>query len=265
MPIPRKPIPSVGEYVVATVKEIFEYGAYVELDEYNNMRAYLPWSEIATKWIRNIRDVIRENQKIVVRVIRVDKTRGAVDVSLKKVPDNEKRRKMQQWKRYLRACKLVEFVANAIGKSIEDAYREVIWKLEDHYGDPLLGLEEAVMRGESALREAGVPEEWIKPLIEEAKHRIQIKTVRIRAMLFIRSNSGDGIVRIKKALSSINEIASNYKDVKANVYVYGTPRYMLELHGSDYKVLEKVLNDVISTLQRHASELGLEFKYERVE
>lgn len=265
MPIPRKELPNVGEYVVATVREIFDYGAYVTLDEFNDLRAYLPWSEVASRWVRNIRDVIRENQKIVVKVIRVDRRRKTVDVSLKKVPENEKRRKMMWWKRYLKASKIIELVASKIGKSIEDAYKEVVWKLEDYYGDPLLGLEEAIMRGREALVEAGVPEEWINVLIEEARRHIKIKSIKLRVQLFIRSYAGDGVERIKKLLKALDDYLSNTENVKHRIYLLGSPRYVLEIESHEYKYAENVLRKALDQALELANKLQLEFRYERVE
>ena len=81
----RKPLPDVGEIVIATVKKVFEYGAYVTLDEYGGLEAYLPWSEVSSRWIRDIRDYLREGQKIAVKVIRVIRRKKQVDVSLKRV------------------------------------------------------------------------------------------------------------------------------------------------------------------------------------
>jgi translation initiation factor 2 subunit 1 len=264
MPLPRKELPNVGEYVVATVKKIFDYGAYVVLDEYNGLEAYLPWSEVASRWVRNIRDVIRENQKIVVKVIRVNRRRKTVDVSLKKVPENEKRKKMLWWKRYLKASKLIELVAEKIGKSIEDAYKEVVWKLEDYYGDPLLGLEEAVMRGPEALREAGIPEEWIEPLYSEARRHIRIKMVKIRGVLFLRSYESDGVERIRKILLSAREIIDNAGDnIKGKIYLLGSPRYVIEITAPEYKEAEKVLQKIIERIEDLAKELKVEYRFER--
>ncbi|MEM1878142.1 MAG: S1 RNA-binding domain-containing protein, partial [Desulfurococcaceae archaeon] len=90
MVLPRKELPDQGELTIATVKDIHEFGAYVTLDEYADLKAFLPWSEVSSKWIRDIREVIREGQKIVVKVIRVDKGKKEVDVSLKRVSDTEK-------------------------------------------------------------------------------------------------------------------------------------------------------------------------------
>lgn len=264
MPKPRKELPSVGELVIATVKEIFDYGAYVTLDEYNDLRAYLPWSEVSTKWIRSIRDVLREGQKIVTKVIRVNKQRKTVDVSLKKVTDAERRRKMMWWKRYLKAAKIIELVAQNIGKSIDEAYEQVIWKLEDYFGDPLYGLEEALLRGPEVLKEAGIPGEWIEPLYKELPRHIKIKKVKIRGIFFLRSLDSSGIEHIKKILFSIYDVAKKHgKEVSVRVYTLGAPRYVVEVEAPDYKVAEKALSDIVDNVDELSKKLNVEMRFER--
>ncbi|WFO76305.1 translation initiation factor IF-2 subunit alpha [Desulfurococcaceae archaeon MEX13E-LK6-19] len=260
---PRKELPHVGEYVVATVKEIFDYGAYVTLDEYGGLQAYLPWSEVSTRWVRNIRDVIREGQKIVVKVIRVNRHRKTVDVSLKKVSDSDRRKKMMWWKRYVKAAKIVEIVAQKIGKPIDEAYEKVIWKLEDYYGDPLYGLEEAVLRGPEALREAGVPEDWIEPLMQEINRHIKIKKVRIRGTFILRSLKPYGVEDIKKILLTIPEVAKKFEKVSVKVYTLGAPRYVVEVEAPDYKIAEKALSAIVEQATTMAKDLGVEAKFER--
>ncbi len=264
MPLPRKELPSVGEYVVATVKRIFDYGAYVALDEYNGLEAYLPWSEVASRWVRNIRDVIRENQKIVVKVIRVNRKRKTVDVSLKKAPENERRRKMLWWKRYIKAAKIIELVAEKLGKSIEEAYKEVIWKLEDYYGNPMVALEEAVLSGPDALRAAGIPEEWVEPIYKEALRHVKVKMVRIRGILFVQSFAGDGVERIRKALQGMSEsINTAEQNVRGRIYLLGSPRYVVEITAPDYKTAERVLKRALEGFEKTAAKLGLNYRFER--
>ena len=71
MPL-RAEFPEEGELVVGTVTSIRNFGAFVTLDEYNNREAFIHLSEVATGWVKYIRDHIREGQKIVARVLRVD-------------------------------------------------------------------------------------------------------------------------------------------------------------------------------------------------
>ena len=93
MVVELKQMPESGELVVATIKEVTGHGAYVSLDEYKNMTAFLHISEIATGWIRNIERYVRPKQKTVLKVIRVDKTRVEVDLSLKQVSGEERKSK----------------------------------------------------------------------------------------------------------------------------------------------------------------------------
>ncbi|WP_440060250.1 translation initiation factor IF-2 subunit alpha [Thermogladius sp. 4427co] len=263
MVIPRKDLPDIGELVVATVREIFDYGAYVTLDEYNDHKAFLPWSEASTKWVKDLHEVVYEGEKIVVKVIRVDRRKGEVDVSLKRVSDTDKRRKMMWWKRFVRGAKIIEGVAKSMGWSVEEAYRDVVWRLDDYYGDPLTGLEEAVIRGGEALARAGVPEKWIQPLIQEASRHVRIKKVSVKRIIILRSLSSDGIERIKKVLEAVDSEISG-SGLASRIYTSGSPRYMVEVEAQDYKSAETVLEKALEKAARKASELGVEFSVESV-
>jgi len=264
MPIKRKELPDVGELVVATVREVYDYGAYLNLDEYGGLEAYLPWSEVASRWVRSIHDVVKPGQKIVVKVIRVNRKRRQVDVSLKRVNDNERRRKMMEWKRAQKAEKILEIVAQKLGKTLEQAYGEVGWRLEEAYGELMAAFEEAAIRGEDVLREAGVPEDWVDPLLEEIRRHVEVKRVKIGGTIMARSFAGDGVERIKEVLLGVKEaILESSKDIKVRLYTVGAPRYKLELDAYDYKTLEKALEKGLEVGEAKAKELGVIFSFTR--
>jgi translation initiation factor 2 subunit 1 len=80
--------------IILTVREVMGHRAYVTLDEYNNMSGLIHISEIATGWIRNIERYIRPKQKAVLKVIKIIKSRGEVDTSLKQVSAEERKLKI---------------------------------------------------------------------------------------------------------------------------------------------------------------------------
>ncbi|RLE89661.1 MAG: translation initiation factor IF-2 subunit alpha, partial [Thermoprotei archaeon] len=51
----RKQLPDVNELVIGTVRRIYDHGAFVTLDEYNDLEAYIPLNEVSHTWFRNIR------------------------------------------------------------------------------------------------------------------------------------------------------------------------------------------------------------------
>lgn len=258
-------MPRVGELVVGTVQEVYDFGAYLSLDEYAGMRAFLPWSEVATRAVRKIERVVQPGRKVVVKVIRVYKKRNQVDVSLKRVMGGERRRKMIEYKRRMKAVSIIELVAKGIGKTLDDAYEEVVWRLEDAYGDPMSGLERAVIYGREALEEADIPEEWIDPLLEAARTHVRIKQVKISGVFTLRSNSPDGVERVKKVLITARKSAAvKGEDIKVRVYTIGAPRYRIDLQSHDYKILEKALRQSLKRAEREASKLNVEFSFERL-
>src|SRR6266480_2960343 len=86
--------PEVGDLVVATVKRVEDYGAYVKLDEFAGIEGLVHISEMATTWVRNIRDHAREGQKLVLKVLRVNPQRNQIDLSLRRVTGREKSEKL---------------------------------------------------------------------------------------------------------------------------------------------------------------------------
>ncbi|MCS7106756.1 MAG: translation initiation factor IF-2 subunit alpha [Acidilobaceae archaeon] len=259
----RRKLPDEGELVVADVVEVHDHGAYLELMEFPGVNAYLPWSEVATKAIRSIKEVLRPNLRLVVKVIRVYSNKGSVDVSLKRVMEGEKRRKMMYYKRYAKAAALILGVAARMKKGEEEAYKEVIWKLEEAYGDPLTGLERAVIEGARALENAGIPKAWVEPLLEMAKTHVKLKTAKISGVFLLRSRAGEGVYRIKELLKKVEEVAKD-ENVRVRLYYIGSPRYRIDLEGYDYKVLEERLAKVLKTAEEEAKRLGVEMSFERL-
>ncbi|MGC9060779.1 MAG: S1 RNA-binding domain-containing protein, partial [Thermoplasmata archaeon] len=106
--------PEDGELVVATVIKVENHGAYVALDEYGGLQGYIPIQEVSTGWVKFIRDFVREDQKVVAKVIRVDRNKKMIDLSLKYVTEHEKREKIKQWRNEKRGLKLFEIVAQKL-------------------------------------------------------------------------------------------------------------------------------------------------------
>lgn len=262
MSLEFRELPEKGELVIGTVKEIFEYGAYVTLDEYNNIKAYLPKNEVSTKWVRNIRDVLKEGQKAVFKVIRVDKRKGYVDISLKRVSDSERRRKLLEWKKLQKSLKTLEIIAMKLNKPPTEVFNKIGKKLIDKYGDLYTALEEIVRWGTSAIEDLDIPVEEAKVLVEEVKRHIEIKKVKISGTLFLFTTCGNGVEVIKNILQSAANVKRN-PEISIKIYTIGAPRYKIELIGRNYKDLEKALSQILNRVQNKAQELKAIMKFTR--
>src|ERR1700687_1433608 len=103
-------LPDRGEIVLCTVREITPHGIYVDLDEYNGMNGFLHISEISTGWARNIDRVAKVGQKLVLKVVRAEKSRREVDLSLRQVTNEERRNKLIEWKQKEKAMTILSMV-----------------------------------------------------------------------------------------------------------------------------------------------------------
>lgn len=241
----RKELPDVGELVIGTVIKVIDPGAYVKLDEYGDKIAFAPAVEITRSVFRPIREIVKVGRKYVFKVIKVDRRKQLINVSLLKVYPAERRNKLIEWKRAQRAEKLLELAAKRIGKTLDEAYDEAGWKLEDYYGEIYAGLEEAALKGEKALLKAGVDSEWAKVLAELAKTYIPIKKVKIKGVLTLVCFKKDGIKAIKTALIRAAEyIKKHEKDLTSwRIYTLGAPNYKIELETVNPKKGEKILRE----------------------
>lgn len=245
--IGRPDWPEVGELVVATVKRIESYGAYVTLDEYDDKEGLLHISEISPSWVRNIRDFVREGQKVVLQVLRIDKARGEIDLSLRRVSRDERRRKMKSWKQERRAETILRMAAERLDVEEEEAYREGV-KLRERYGSLYTGLEEAVRRGVKPLLEAGVSGRMAEALAEISKEKIVLKGVTVQGFFKAVSTEARGVEIIKEALLK-GKRAAEAQRVEVSIYAVGAPRYRVEVRAEDYKKAEIALKAMIEAAQ----------------
>jgi len=243
--------PEGGDLVIATIENVADYGAYAKLDEYNK-RGLLHVSEISSSWIRNIRDFVREGQKVVLKVLRVDLEKGHIDLSLRRVTKREKIEKIKAWKQDRKAETLLRNVAEKLGLPTEEVYAKAGAFIEENYG-LYEGFEKAVREGPEALTKIGVPEDLAKIFATVAEERIHMKTVKVKGAIEIRCMKPNGVKLVKDAFLNARK-AEKTKDADVRFYVIAAPKYSVEVSAENYKraeeILQKVSQSVVSNIVR---------------
>lgn len=253
--------PEVGELVVATVMNIPGYGAYVRLDEYDK-QGFLHISEISSSWVRNIRNHVRERQKVVLKVLRVNTDRGHIDLTLRRVTKRERIEKMLLWKRSIKAESLLRSSAKKLAISVEELYDKAGTLIEKSYGDLYDGLERVAREGKEALLKIGIPEDIAAPIAEVAKDKIKIPMVKIKGILNLVSTKPNGVQHIKKALISAQNVQKP-KGTRVKVHVIAPPRYRVEVSARDYKEAEGLLKRAVNTSLDSIKDAGGEGSFSR--
>jgi len=241
--------PEIGDLVIATVETVTDYGAYVKLDEYDK-KGLLHISEISSSWIRNIRDFVREGQKIVLKVLRVDIEKAHVDLSLRRVTKRERIEKIMFWKKERKAEALLRSVAEKTGLSLENVYEKVAAPMEKEYG-LYEGFEKVAKEGVEVLTKIGVSQDLASALAKVAKERIRVPMVKVKGIIELRCEKPNGVNIIKEAFLNAKKVEKP-RDAKLRFYVVGAPKYCIEVFAENYKraedVLQRVAQNVISNV-----------------
>ena len=195
--------PEIGEFVIVTVNKIMPYGAFCSLQEYNNLEAFLHVSEVSSGWVKNIRDFVKEGQKSVAMVSRIDLEKRQIDLSIKRVSESDRKRKLESFQLGKRAEKLLERAAQSIKKNLRDAMKEVGEILIAEYGDLYSSFEE-IKAGNVSQK---IPPIWVPALQQVANAEIKEKVISARAELKVQSFEGNGVEKIRSALLKIPKAA----------------------------------------------------------
>jgi translation initiation factor 2 subunit 1 len=255
-----KKLPELGEIVIVTVKEVTGHGAYVTLDEYNNLTAFLHISEIATGWIRNIERYIKIKQKTVLKVIRVNQARSEVDLSLKQVTGEEKKSKIIEVKKDEKGSAFMDIIRPKLGYD-ENTIKELEDKLLQKYDFIYDAFEAVAIKGPEILNSLDLKPEVIEAIEHESK-KIQIPHIEVRAVLEIIVKKGNGIDIIKNILMSVEGSKNN---AKVFITYIGAPKYRLTVSAENFKVAEKVLNQTIEKIKNNIEKNGGSFRFTREE
>jgi len=237
-------LPEIGEIVIATVTKVSDHGAYVTLDEYNKVQGFLHISEIAPGWVRNVGRFVKEGEKKVLLVKKVRSARNEIDLSLKQISKDQKKKKLLEVKRYEKGKTIIQSVKEAgkISDKDIDALEESIFSKYDSIYDAFL---DVARKGIDVLNDLKLPKKTIVA-IEDISSKIRLPSVEIRGILEITNTKPDGVEVIKKILGNATKKDENSK---IEITYVGAPKYRISVSSGDFKTAEKTLKPIISDIQ----------------
>ena len=257
----RRKFPEVDELVYCTVNRITNYAVYLILEEYDNKEGMIHISEIASSWVRNVRNHVRENQKVVAKVLRVVPSKGQIDLSLRRVTAQQRRNKIRIWKRAQKATKLIEMIGETLKKGTTTT-RKIERLLAEKFGDPLAGIEATLKDGAKPLEEAGIPSDWAKAITKVAKKQITLPIVHVEGVFTIQVAQGNGVEIIRKALKKGLKEAKSISDIEMELWTQGAPNYPIRIDAENYPTAEAGLKQIteVITAEIEAADGTIEFE-----
>ncbi|RLM75775.1 translation initiation factor IF-2 subunit alpha [Halorubrum sp. Atlit-26R] len=231
--------PEPGELVVGDVDEIADFGVFVDLDEYEDKRGLCHISEVASGWIKNVRDHVREGQTVVAKVLEVDESSNQIDLSIKDVNEHQRKETIQDWKN---AQKADNWMLIALGEDVDDdRYTSVANALLAEYESLYDAFESAAISGDEALDDVDVDGDTADAIVTAARDNVSVPYVDVTGYVDLESAAPDGVDDVRDALAAAEGNGEIPDGVELDVGYVGSPEYRIKVRAPDYKTAESQL------------------------
>jgi translation initiation factor 2 subunit 1 len=231
--------PEPGELIVGEVDEIADFGVFIDLTEYRDRRGLVHISEVASGWIKNVRDHVREGQTIVAKVLSVDEGAQQIDLSLKDVNEHQRKETIQEWKNEQKAD---NWMTIAFGEDLDDdRYEAIAVALLEEFPSLYAAFEAAAIEGAEALDVVALDAEAIERITETARENVSVPYVSISGYVDLTAPGGDGVDAVRSALQAAEDTTEVAEEVDLAVTYVGAPEYRIRVRAPDYKAAETQL------------------------
>ena len=235
--VKKKGPPKWGEIVLCTVTRITPFAAWCTLDEYENedgsrIEGMIHISEVAGKWVKDIRKFVKPNKQYVVKVVRIDYQKGHLNLSIKRVSKFDKKEKSENFRREKRAAGILNQIAKRVGKKDDEVYNDLDSKISGEFED-VFALFEEINEDMTILENSKISKRMKDAIKEVVEKNFRIKEKTIKASLDVSTTAPDGTKKLKKILGELE------KESGAQVKYISAPRYQVELMTKEPKEAER--------------------------
>ena len=228
--------PEEGEYVIGRVIEVKDFGATLNLLEFSERKAFVHISEVASGWVKYIRDFIREGQMVVAKITRVKDGSKISDASVRQVSGHRKQEKIRDWKNEQRASKLLELVSSQSNLDHEKLVDEIKNDMINAYGSMYSAFESSLM--DESLFKKEWKGKWVDNFIKIAIDNVTPPYVSIGGKFDLVSQDPKGVEKVKSALMKPSAVNEN---TLLKISTNGSPSYRISIKAPNYKQAEDEL------------------------
>jgi translation initiation factor 2 subunit 1 len=235
--------PQEDEIVLCTVTNVQYNSVFCSLDEYDRLSGMIHISEVSAGRIRNIREYVQENKKVYCKVLSVDKQKGHIDLSLRRVGEGQRRDKSATLKQEMKAEHIIEHLAKEQKKDVKEYYAQVALPILEHYEYLFMAFED-IVEGKFDLKDTSLDAKTAKLIGDAVKERIKPKQVQIEGVFHIATFAENGVGKVRDALAKACK-ASGDSDIR----YLGAGAWRITVIAEEFKDAEKKLKAATSAVE----------------
>lgn len=223
--------PEVDEVVMVQVKRVAEMGAYVQLLEYNNVEGMILLSELTRRRIRSVSKLIKVGRIEPVMVLRVDKEKGYIDLSKRRVSPEDVQACEDKYSKSKMVHSIMRHVSETTSTNLHSLYVNLGWPLYAKFGHAFNAFKLIVSDPDSIISDIDSPSSEVitesvkQALVRDICRRMTPQPLKIRADIELTCFSGDGIESIKMAMRAAEKVST--KECKVKVSLIASPLYVV--------------------------------------
>jgi len=211
---------------MSNVTEIGEMGAYVTLLEYNNIEGMILLSELSRRRIRSINKLVRVNRSEIVMVIRVDKEKGYIDLSKRRVDPEDMAKCEERYNKAKAVHSVLRHIADLKNLRLESLYQTVGWPLYRKYNHAYDAFKLILQETQENIFEGlDINEELQQSIVSYVKRKLAPQPVKIRSDIEVTCFTYDGIDAIKESLLAGESIGP--ADAPIKIRLIAPPMYVM--------------------------------------
>ena len=222
--------PKEGDIVICTVKKIEKTMVFLEIE--GNGEGSMVLSEVAAGRIRNLRQYVAPNKKVVCKILSIIKDH--INLSLRRVTGKERDEIIDRYKKERKISNML--------KTVTKNSKQIIIKIkQDHdLGD---FIEEA--RENPKLLSKYFTKEEINKIEKILAEKIE-KEKKVKKIFKLTTNNSAGIKDIKEILSINTE--------NTDIRYHGSSKFSITTKAKDFKEANKNLPEILEVIEKKAKQ-----------
>jgi translation initiation factor 2 subunit 1 len=253
--------PDVDQLVMVTVKQITEVGVYVNLLEYY-VEGMILLSELSRH--RRINTQAFSGLSFVAIVLRVDKEKGYIDLSKKKVSLEDIKKYKDKYNKSKIVHSIMRHVAECQNLDLEVLYNSIGWPLYEQYGHAIEAFKIAVTHDENIFKGLKIDDLVRKELLENIKKRLTPQVIKISYEVECSCFGYDGIDAVKIALKAGEECSNS--DITININLIAAPLYIITINCLDKSLgitrMKVAITTIDDSIKKFGGVLNIKTRYE---
>jgi translation initiation factor 2 alpha subunit (eIF-2alpha) len=222
------------DLILCTVMRIEAAAVFVDLED--GQKGSIAMSEVAAGRIRNLREFVAINKKIVCKVLR--KTQDRLELSLRRVTGKERDEVLEKYKKERTAEALLKAALKNASQTIENIRKD-------------MPLAEFVTkcRADMQCAQKYLAKEELAALEKILKEKKE-KEKNAKKIIMIKSNSPTGLIDIKEVLDVKNVV----------VHYLGSGKFSVSATAQDFKEVNQRVDNAIEEMSKRAKDKKLVFE-----